>query len=152
MLNSLDERWMFKPTYIIIHHSLTEDGELLSTPAIRNYHVLQRHWRDIGYHYILEKYYAGYEVIMGRPLNMEGAHCASNSMNWESIGICFVGNFDKHPPPKMQWNKGLTLVKSLMDIYDIPSKNVVGHRKYSQKSCPGQMFDMALFRAECDLL
>ena len=113
-----------KPDSIVLHHSLTKDGMTVSWNAIRNYHMHKLRWRDIGYHLGIEwigrmhETHRQYEILMGRMLNDTGAHC--RGMNTKSIGICFLGNFDLEKPPLEQWWKGVKLVRSLMEIFDIP--------------------------------
>ncbi len=156
-------------SYIMLHHSLTKDSQTVSWQAIRRYHVETLGWLDIGYHFGIELvgspiignrqllkvrppqdareiFEGGYEILIGRPLDEEGAHCPE--MNQKALGICFVGNFDEAPVPEEQWKKGVTLVGSLIRLLDIPIPNIVGHRDYSQKSCPGKLFDLERFRAE----
>ncbi len=134
------KRW----THIMIHHSLTEDGRTVSWQAIRRYHVTEQKWLDIGYHFGIELINDHYEVLVGRDLDRDGAHCVG--MNAKAIGICLVGNFDASPVPAAQWNRAAALVRSLMKELDIPIDNVVPHRDYAPKSCPGKLFDMASFR------
>jgi N-acetylmuramoyl-L-alanine amidase len=76
---------------------------------------------------------------------MSGAHTKGHNRN--SLGVCFVGNFDDVPPPELQWNKGLELVRWLLFNYGLTPENVHGHNEFaSYKSCPGKMFDMDKFR------
>ena len=90
-----------------------------------------------------------YEIISARLPDSVGAHCIENHMNYQSIGICLIGNFDYKAPEKEQWDLAVSLVKALCYLLDIPRKNVRGHRDYANyKSCPGNMFDMAKFREE----
>ena len=140
---------MITATHIIMHHSLTKDGDTVSWTAIRRYHTKINHWNDIGYHWGIEYINGTYEVLMGRSCVMEGAHCRQGGMNRTSIGICLVGNFDLEPPPDKQWRRAVKLVKWLKSIYHIPAANVQGHREYAPyKTCPGKLFDMDKFRED----
>jgi len=134
------------PSKIIIHHSLTADGKTVSMDAIRYYHTKVKHWDAIGYHYLIELVKLHYEIFTGRMMTERGAHC--RGQNGDSLGICFVGNFDKEPPPEAQWKLGLRFVKSLMTVFNIPVEQVYGHRHFARKSCPGLYFCMDKFRAE----
>jgi hypothetical protein len=160
-------RW----THIMIHHGATVDGRTFDWQAIRRYQMSWRidgtsvtkaeydrrlaikegkrfepPWRDIAYHFGSEKLNDRYEILVGRPLDQEGAHCVG--MNDRAIGICFVGNFDLATPPAEQWAVGVHFVRSLCRILMIPITCVVAHRDYAQKTCPGKLFDMDLFRRD----
>ena len=155
----------------MIHHSATVDGRTFDWQAIRRYQMSWRidgvsvtkaeydrrlaikdgkrfepPWEDAGYHFGDEKVNDRYEILVGRDLDREGAHCVG--MNQKAIGICFVGNFDLAPPPADQWKAGVRFVRSLCRNLLIPMASVVAHRDYAQKSCPGKLFDMDLFRRD----
>ncbi len=149
--NQIERRWSF----IMLHHSLTKDDQTVSWGAIRKWHMglhpdspyREKPMIDIGYHFGIEQIGDQYEILVGRNLDENGAHCPQAEMNRKAIGICFVGNFDIAPPPAQQWATGLWFVGSLMRILDIPI--VVGHHDYNPgKSCPGKMFDMELFKKD----
>lgn len=140
-----------KPEYIIIHHSLTEDGKTVSWGAIRNYHVNTMKWLDISYHYGIELVNDHYEVLKGRMDTEDGAHCLG--FNGNALGICVVGNFDHAAPSPVQLALLVKLVKSLMAIHGISRERVIGHHesfalrgKNVEKSCPGNFFSMRSFR------
>lgn len=82
-----------KPTHIIMHDSLTEDGQTVSWGAIRKYHVEFNKWADIGYHFGIELIDDNYEILTGRMIGREGSHCPG--FNRVGIGICIIGNFDQ---------------------------------------------------------
>ena len=130
---------------IVIHHSLTKDSVTVSWGAIRDYHVKENKWSDIGYHWGIELLRDQTEILMGRMLDKTGAHVRGH--NTESIGICIVGNFDEAPPPPESWDKAVTLCRWLVRQFGI--KEIVGHRELdSGKSCPGKQFNMNRFRRE----
>jgi N-acetylmuramoyl-L-alanine amidase len=137
-----------KPEYIVIHHSATKDGVTMSWQAIRDYHVKEMGWNDIGYHFGIELINNRYEILMGRMPNETGAHCKEDRMNQRSLGICCAGNFDEIKPPDAQWQMCLSLVRYWMGIHSIKTGNIIGHReRATYKSCPGKMFDMDEFRS-----
>lgn len=136
-----------KPEYLILHHSLTKDSETVSWDAIRRYHVQELEMIEIGYQFGVELVNRRHEIFVGRMMNEIGAHTKQNNMNFKSLGILFIGNFDLYPPPKEQWYLGLKLVSSLMDIFEISKDKVFGHNHFAKyKTCPGKLFDVKKFR------
>ncbi|HHW03426.1 MAG TPA: S8 family serine peptidase [Thermoanaerobacterales bacterium] len=134
-----------KPEYIVIHHSATKEGD---AETFRKYHM-SKGWRDIGYHYVINNgtYKPDGMVEKGRPESEEGAHCTEQQMNFRSIGICLVGDFDQSRPTAKQMESLISLCKDIMARYNIPVKNVIGHREAgAPKTCPGKNFDMNAFR------
>ena len=133
----------FKPKRIIVHHSLTKDSFTASWGAIRKFHTETLHWSDIGYHAGVDLVKSGdevyYEVLMGRMWDKQGAHCGGH--NEDSLAICFVGNFDYYKPSDAQLEAGGRIISLWMKLYDIKIDNIYGHRDFSDKTCPGKLFD-----------
>ena len=73
-------------TRIILHHAAAIK---CTAEQIHAWHIANG-WCGIGYHFFIRKDGTVYE---GRPLDMIGAHAGGN--NYDSIGICFEGSFDK---------------------------------------------------------
>lgn len=129
------------PSKIILHHSATVDSGTVSWSAIRRYHTHELGWTAIGYHFGIELVADRYEVLLGRMMNTSGAHCKEQNMNFQSLGICFVGDFDKKPPEDSQLMVGKNLIKSLLEILELDKKDIYRHCDFAKyKSCPGKMF------------
>lgn len=134
---------------IVIHHSATKDGRLLSWTAIKRYHVEERGWADIGYHVGIELYEGEYVALLGRPWTQVGAH--ARGRNHDSLGVCLVGNFDLDRPPDGQWLAAVQCVVWLSRLFGIPVDRVRGHREVSEdRTCPGRFFDMDAFRRDIE--
>lgn len=141
-----------RKTYIVIHHSLTKDGQVVDFQAIRRYHMSYRingtivgrdeflsrrtsgevgsfeePWSDIGYHVVIERVGSNVEAIIGRMPNSRGAHCRELRMNMVGIGLCVVGNFDDAPPPDDSWNKALEVARYFSQTLAIAKSRIIGH-------------------------
>lgn len=140
---------MNRPEYIVIHHSLTNDNIVLSDfEAIRRYHIETKGWKDIGYHWVLERVSGNWVWCAGRKETDVGAHCKQQGMNYKSLGICVVGNFDKDIPPAEVYFLVAEKCRELMSRWPkIKVENIVPHSKYAPKTCPGRNFDMDLLRS-----
>ncbi|SFR16834.1 N-acetylmuramoyl-L-alanine amidase [Desulfoscipio geothermicus] len=123
---------------IIIHHSASQGDEDAAT--IHRWH-LDRGWSGCGYHFIVRK--SG-EIQRGRPERMVGAH-AGRQGNWNSIGICVVGNFNIERPTKEQLDSLVWLIGHLEDKYG--QLKVIGHRDVMATDCPGNLFPWEQLRA-----
>lgn len=135
-----------KIEYLIVHCS---DSEWGNVEVIRQWH-LERGWRDIGYHRVILNGFISYDKFIenqrdyaldgaiesGRPDDIIGAHV--KGMNSNSLGICLIGT------KYFTYNQLCSLFKlllTLIDIYNIPIDNILGHNecptgKEQGKTCP----------------
>jgi hypothetical protein len=134
-----------KPNKIIIHASATDDDPSFNWAAIRKWHVEHNGWLDIGYHAGCELVLGRYEVIYGRPWDMEGAHCVGQ--NDKSLGFCFVGDFQAHEVPAAQLLAGAKFLPEWMRFYKIARTEIYRHDHFNQTDCPGALFDIERLRA-----
>ena len=119
---------------IIWHCAATREGQKVDTDTIRGWHVDQRGWSDIGYHFVVE---LDGSVKAGRPLVRPGAH--TRGLNAGSIGLCYVGGLTKSGKPKDtrtadQKAALYDLTASLLRRY--PGATVHGHNEFAPKACP----------------
>ena len=65
-----------KPIHrIIIHCTATPAGRRVTLHDVRSWHVVERGWDDVGYHYLVR---LDGEVVAGRPVNFMGAHAVGH--------------------------------------------------------------------------
>lgn len=135
---------MEKPSGIIVHHSLTKDGNVEDWASIRRYHMEEKGWDDIGYHGGVERIQGKIFKLTGRPVRYQGAHTVGHN---NTLGICIVGNFDDVPPDADIFKAGVDYVVQWMIMYPhLTLETVQPHHKYADKSCPGKLFPMDDFR------
>lgn len=146
--------------YIVWHtaaHGNPQTKQVFDTTAaqIDAWHKAQG-WNKIGYHFVVR---LNGDIEEGRALNEVGAH--TRGLNSQAIGICFSGHGDLQPLTEAQMSKGIALTVALCRLYNIPARNVIGHREVNElvqqkqlaieyrvsKTCPGRLVDMREVRA-----
>lgn len=119
---------------IFIHCSATFPSATIDIEDIRRWHVEDRGWSDVGYHYVIP---TNGDVQEGRPLERAGAHVRGH--NKHSIGICLVGGVNEQWAAEAnftgeQWRSLARLVGKLK--LKFPNATVHGHNEFSNKACP----------------
>ena len=127
---------------LTIHHSASPQPYLDTDPRavaaylerIRRFHVEERGWADIGYHFALDP--AG-RVWECRPLRWQGAHV--KDFNEGNVGIVVLGNFELQEPHLAQALVLPLLVRELRRRWAIPLSMVRTHGEWpSSTECPGE--------------
>ncbi len=114
---------------IILHHA----AAVTCTPQqIHQWH-LANGWAGIGYHFFVRK---DGTVYRGRPEDTVGAHAGNN--NYDSLGVCFEGSFDREEMGAVQREAGAELVAYLKRKYNITT--VQRHGDVNATGCPGTSF------------
>jgi N-acetylmuramoyl-L-alanine amidase len=119
---------------IILHCTATPEGKHFDVATIRRWHVKDRGWKDIGYHYVI---YIDGSVHEGRPVEQVGAHTSGH--NSDSIGVVYVGGVDKNGKAKDTLNEAqevamVNLIKALREEHGEMSLH--GHNEFAAKACP----------------
>jgi hypothetical protein len=130
---------------ITIHHSAKESdgGDELHTTGdvaavikkIQTFHVRERGWGDIGYHFLID---ANGNVWQGRALDWQGAHAGGDG-NIGNVGICLLGDYRSSPPSRDALVALERLVDGLCERHPITHDKVFGHMKFAKTECPGDM-------------
>jgi len=95
-------------------------------------------WRDIGYHYILNRDSAGkWTVYDGRSDALPGAHSGTNEGN-QFLGINVAYGMDE-TIPEDAFQSLAKLIAELSKVYGFPinRQTVKGHREFIPTQCPG---------------
>ena len=128
---------------LIIHCTATRPDWMADNTSaqkvdeIKRWHVEDRGWSDIGYHYLIDR---DGTVLEGRPLERAGAHCIGH--NKHSIGIALIGghgagqndSFADYFTP--QQDKALRNLIGDMG-FKYPITHIAGHNEFAAKACPG---------------
>lgn len=114
---------------IILHHA---DAKSCSAEDIHRWH-LNNGWSGAGYHFLVKKDGKVYRL---RPEDKVGAHAYGS--NYNSLGICFEGDYMEEDMQEAQKEAGKELVAYLKNKYNITT--VQAHRDVCATSCPGDKF------------
>ena len=114
---------------IILHHA---DAKSCSAEDIHRWH-LNNGWSGAGYHFLVRKDGTIYRL---RPEDKVGAH--AYGANYDSLGICFEGDYMEEDMPEDQKEAGKELVAYLKNKYGIST--VQKHKDVCSTNCPGDKF------------
>lgn len=126
------------PKRLIIHHSATENEE--SPEEIHKFH-LEKGWSGIGYHFYIRK---DGTIYRGRDENFIGSH--AKTANYNTLGICLEGNFEKEGLKEEQKKSLINLGFYLSLKY--PIKDILPHRDVVDTLCPGSLFPLETIKNE----
>ena len=130
---------MRKINLIVVHCSASDVSAHDNIEIIRKWHVEERGWKDVGYHYVITK---NGSVQKGRKDEVIGAHVAGHNAN--ALGICLTGNkiFSE-----AQFEALEILLAGLLYKYGLERKDVIAHHDLEKgKTCPN--FDVHEFVAK----
>lgn len=131
-------------TELIIHCTATAPDWMAgkSTAAkvaeVKRWHVQDRKWRDIGYHYLIDR---DGTVETGRALDQVGAHVQGH--NTGTVGIALIGGHGSHERDQFGQHFTAAQDEALRElIADLRGRfpaimRVTGHNQYAAKACPG---------------
>lgn len=148
--------WPKRWRYIVVHHSAGGYGDIAFLQKVHRERQKSDPIDAIPYHYVIGN---GNGLKMGEVASdwrqqnhIWGAHVSKRNRdrNFRGIGVCLIGNFEKHSVPEAQYQALLSLMKKLMTAYAIPVENVSGHglTPGEQTKCPGKHFPMKRLLAD----
>lgn len=132
----LKKLFISKIENIMIHHTAHKTWNIYD---VHNYHKNSNGWIGIGYNFFVEKDGTIYEA---RGFNV-GA--GATNYNYNSLHVCFAGNFEEEEPTKEQIKAGKELVRYLISICP-KTVRVIGHKDIGDTLCPGKNFPLEEFK------
>ena len=113
---------------IFIHYSATDNPLHNNLEVIRDWHINDNEWDDIGYHYFLTK---DGKIWDGR--NIEKEPAAQKDHNEHTIAICLSG---LNELTKSQFISLENLLHEIESEYNYVLK-IFGHKDIAETKCPG---------------
>ncbi len=125
---------MRKINKIIVHCTATKCDHNVTTDDLRKWHVEERGWNDIGYHFFID---LKGEIHECRPIEKTGAHTRGH--NFDSIGICYAGGLGSdnawHDTRNDAQKQALEELLCSLKLSYYNAK-IYGHNYFSSKACP----------------
>ncbi|WP_017615051.1 peptidoglycan recognition protein family protein [Nocardiopsis salina] len=136
------------PTYIVVHHTATENQTDYSlerayslSRGIQNWHMDNNGWIDAGQQFTISR---GGHIMEGRSgsllavdggYHLVGTHVAN--YNGVAVGIENEGTYNSVSPTDALWSSLIRTCAWLCYFYDRPTSAIVGHRDLNSTECPG---------------
>ena len=133
---NLKPLYLPKIKYIMIHHTAHPTWNIYD---VHNFHKNTNGWIGIGYNFFINP---DGTVFEGRGLNV-GA--GATGYNYNSIHVCFAGNFENQKPSETQLENGKKLIEYLLTL--VPSDvQIIGHKDIGRTACPGKNFPLDSYK------
>lgn len=123
---------------ITIHHTATPNNKNTKATArlrgIRYYHIKEKGWGDIAYHYLIS---SEGEIYQGR----NSKYIGSSSTNYDldnNLLIALIGNFEVEKPTNKALLSLKRLIVSMLIEYGIKPDSIHTHKQQAETLCPGE--------------
>lgn len=132
----LSNRWK----NIVIHHSATLSGNAAIFDRAHHERGMNN---GLAYHFVIDNGHGAkdglVEVSPRWVKQLDGGHLRGDESNYDSIGICLVGDFTKLPPTKKQVASLKALLLKIMQITNLKTADINCHKKMPGQAtaCPG---------------
>jgi len=132
------EKLVLPSLMVIITHTATDFCTTQAECTFRvrimqTYHIESKNWDDIGYNWLVG---GDGQVYEGRGWTNQGAH--TKGYNKRSIGIAFIGTFNKVKPEQRQIEAAQMLIAQGVEIGVLDTDyKLYGHRQLIASESPG---------------
>jgi N-acetyl-anhydromuramyl-L-alanine amidase AmpD len=116
--------------FLVVHCADSKSHMNVTVETLRQWHVKENGWSDIGYHYLIKFDGSIHEC---RSEKYQGAHC--RTVNDKSIAICLEGGFGG---VNNFTERQLFSLRHFLSEKKCTHKNasIVGHSHFDDKECP----------------
>ncbi|WP_158278929.1 peptidoglycan recognition protein family protein [Leucothrix arctica] len=122
---------------ITIHHTATQnkigESDLERLRSARRYHMQDRGWGDIAYHYLIA---SDGTIYQGRSADFVGGSSTDYGTD-NNLLIAMIGNFEVENPSYQALESLKNLVANRALHYRINPANISTHRHHASTLCPG---------------
>lgn len=119
--------------YLVFHHSAVPATVPLE--RIARYHVEERDWPGIGYHFYID---AEGTIYQTNPLETISYH--AGPANPVGVGICVAGSFMTEIPTDAQIAAAAHLSAWLLQELNLDRTAIRGHKEFVNTQCPGDQW------------
>lgn len=125
--------------HVIILHTVTrfcatKEQCVRTLQAVQTMHLDARGWWDVSYNFLVG---GDGRIYEGRGWKKSGAH--SVNFNTKSLGIAFIGNYEKYNPTDAMLNATLNFITcGVMKGYLTPTREIHGHKDVACTLSPGK--------------
>ena len=137
---------------IVIHHTQTPNRgapfERARLRGIQSYHVGERGWGDVAYHYLIGPSGRIYE---GRDPRFQGDSGTDYDLNGRLL-VCVIGDFRETLPTREALASLVEFVAFTARILEVSPEAITTHRMVAATDCPGARFQAWLEREGLDLM
>jgi len=129
-------------TSLVLHHTQTPNEapvmEKARLRSIRRYHMVEREWGEVAYHYFVG---SSGQIYEGRDWRFAGDSGTQYELNGRLL-ICLLGDFSKAMPTEEAIDSLLRLVAAKLHEHSLAPSDVVTHQMVASTDCPGAAMQM----------
>ncbi len=124
-------------TSVVLHHTESPNQppamEKARLVGVQRFHIEDKGWGDIAYHYLIGP--SG-QIYEGRDARFQGDSGTSYDLDGRLL-ICMVGSFTEQLPEAVAMQSMLALVAAHLHKHGLKPADVVTHRMVAATDCPG---------------
>jgi len=124
-------------TSLVLHHTQTPNEapamEKARLRSIRRYHMVEKEWGEVAYHYFVG---SSGQIYEGRDWRFAGDSGTTYDLNGRLL-ICLLGDFTETMPTEKALDAMLRLVAAKLHEHKLTPSDVVTHQMVAATDCPG---------------